>query len=206
MKSDLFTVFFTALILAGCLYVYREGRNNDLTWVRSKLDGEMYLVRNLPDKQEASDMLAHLKQKLIVMKNHLIEKYPGERPIQQLQSNFNPNSISETSSDEKHTSYTVNKGEKVLLCLRTKDKSHKIEQENTLVFVALHEMAHIMTKSIGHDKDDFWQNFKFLLQNAKDIGIYENIDYREQPEQYCGMTITDNPYYDKSIKVDVKNQ
>ena len=62
-------------------------------------------------------------------------------------------------------------------------------------FVVLHELAHIMTKSIGHTKE-FWNNFKFLLQNAADIGVYTPIDYKRKPKEYCGMKITDNPYYD----------
>ena len=67
--------------------------------------------------------------------------------------------------------------------------------EHTLMFVAIHELSHVMTKSIGH-KSDFWQNFKFLLENAKDAGIHSPEDYKKSPQQYCGMTIHDNPYFD----------
>jgi hypothetical protein len=52
-----------------------------------------------------------------------------------------------------------------------------------------------MTKSIGHDKD-FWDNFKFILDNAVEIKIYDPVNYRANPQNYCGMNITDNPYYD----------
>ena len=52
-----------------------------------------------------------------------------------------------------------------------------------------------MTKSEGH-KQIFWQNFKFLLENAKEANIYLPEDYKKKPKQYCGMDITDNPYYD----------
>jgi predicted metal-dependent hydrolase len=61
--------------------------------------------------------------------------------------------------------------------------------------VALHELSHIMTTSIGH-KQEFWQNFKFVLENAKEANIYQPIDYKKNPKEYCGMTINDNPYYD----------
>ena len=64
-----------------------------------------------------------------------------------------------------------------------------------MTFVGIHEVAHIMTKSIGHTKE-FWQNFKFLLKNAAKIGIYTPVDYKRKPKEYCGMKITDNPYYD----------
>lgn len=52
-----------------------------------------------------------------------------------------------------------------------------------------------MTESIVH-KPEFWQNMKFLLVNAKQAGIYNPVDYKNNPKEYCGTTITDNPYYD----------
>mgnify|MGYP001371076969 CR=1 FL=1 len=41
-----------------------------------------------------------------------------------------------------------------------------------------------------------WQNFKFLLEIAVKHKLYTPIDYKKNPKQYCGMEITDNPYYD----------
>ena len=63
------------------------------------------------------------------------------------------------------------------------------------MFVAIHEIAHIMTLSVGHT-EEFWNNFKFLLENAVELNIYTPVDYKKEPEGYCGMNITDNPYYD----------
>jgi hypothetical protein len=73
--------------------------------------------------------------------------------------------------------------------------NNNLIDDNTLMFVAIHELSHIMTKSIGH-KTEFWQNFKFLLENAKESGIHTPVDYKKEPKEYCGMTIHDNPYYD----------
>ena len=67
--------------------------------------------------------------------------------------------------------------------------------ENTLTFVALHEVSHIATKSIGH-KTEFWDNFKFILEKAKEAGIHDPVDYKKSPQEYCGTKIHDNPYYD----------
>ena len=52
-----------------------------------------------------------------------------------------------------------------------------------------------MTKTEGH-KQEFWENFKFLLEQAKDANIYQPVDYKKNNKSYCGMDITDNPYYD----------
>ena len=37
---------------------------------------------------------------------------------------------------------------------------------------------------------------KFLIKNAATMGIYKPVDYKKKPKRYCGMTISDNPYYD----------
>jgi predicted metal-dependent hydrolase len=79
--------------------------------------------------------------------------------------------------------------------LNKKKNEDKLIDMNTLTFVAIHELSHVMTKSIGH-KQEFWENFKFLLENAKHANIYEPVDYKKSPKEYCGMTISDNPSYD----------
>ena len=66
---------------------------------------------------------------------------------------------------------------------------------NTLTFVAIHELAHIGSEQIGHG-DEFWRNFKFLLQRAVEIKVYDPIDYKNKPKRYCSMDIHDNPLYD----------
>ena len=63
------------------------------------------------------------------------------------------------------------------------------------MFVGIHEISHVATKSVGHT-DEFWKNFKFLLEQAVEIKIYTPVDYKKNPKRYCGMEITDNPYYD----------
>ena len=57
----------------------------------------------------------------------------------------------------------------------------KLIDENTLAFVAIHELGHVMTESVGHTKE-FWQNFKFLLKDAVKLGIYKPVDYKKNPK------------------------
>ncbi len=78
---------------------------------------------------------------------------------------------------------------------RHRKKNGKLIDNNTLTYVALHELAHIATESVGHT-DEFWENFKFLLIEANSINIYTPVDYKNKPARYCGMDIKDNPYYD----------
>ena len=122
-------------------------------------------------------------------------KYPDNVDVQRLVAGFNPQRIVETLPTSKLTAYSENKGEKIAFCLNKQKNGSRLIDLNTLTFVAIHELAHVMTVSIGH-KPEFWNNFKFLLENAKEANIYNPIDYKENPADYCGMTITDNPYYD----------
>ena len=67
-----------------------------------------------------------------------------------------------------------------------------MENVNTMMFVALHEVAHIITISVGHT-EEFWTNFKFLLKESINLGIYKKENYNKNPVDYCGMKITDSP-------------
>jgi hypothetical protein len=123
------------------------------------------------------------------------KKQKLERDLDRLIGNFNPNKISETTPDAKYTSYSVNKGEKIVMCIRNKKTANQeIININTLMFVALHETAHLMTKSIGHPPE-FWENFRILINIAIDpnVGVYKEVDFNLYPEPYCGMTINSVP-------------
>ena len=108
---------------------------------------------------------------------------------------FDPKRIQETLPTSEHTAYSENKGEKIAFCLTKSKTDSNLIDPNTLMFVALHELTHVGTSSVGHTPD-FWRNFKFVLENAKDANIYNPVDYKKTPKGYCGMTISDNPYYD----------
>ena len=77
---------------------------------------------------------------------------------------------------------------------KKKENNDNLIDKNTLMFVALHEMAHVASKSIGHN-DEFWDNFAFLIGEAEKIQIYYPIDYSQKNAEYCGMTITSSPYF-----------
>jgi len=98
----------------------------------------------------------------------------------------------ENDLDADSTSYSENKGEKIVVCLRDKAPPHKLVDVNTVMFVVLHEMAHLMTTTVGHTPE-FWTNFKKILQDAVGCGIYQATNYAHSPVSYCGMQITDSP-------------
>lgn len=164
----------------------------------STVDGKQYKVRDMPDKQHAADLLARLRLKLVKLCDTLEKKYPDKPQVKHMCKNFraDPWRFIESTPDSEHTSYSVNKGEQIHMCLRQRDgPDESLVDENVMTFVALHEMAHVCTESIGHGPD-FWNNFGWLLKEAEAIGLYKYTDFSAHPVSYCGVYITDSPRYD----------
>ena len=182
-------------IIILSLYIQYENFTNEISLTKSDLDGHTYLVRNLEDKKDAANLLAKIKKKCIFLTKYLAVKYPKKENVKQLIKNFKPNNISESSKNSKYTSYSVNKGEKIVFCLRSKDKQQELVDENVMMFVALHELGHVMSKSIGHTKE-FWDNFRFLLKEGIKAKVYTRQNFRKKPVKYCGTNITDTPLND----------
>lgn len=166
--------------------------------VKSNIDGRLYQVRDMADKQKAADLLANVRMKIERLYHAMKEKFPNKQQVKQWVQNFSPTAerFTEATPDAEHTSYSVNKGEKIHLCLRQRvGTDETLVEENVMVFVALHEMAHVITPSLGHGPD-FWNNFGWLLKQAEALGIYHYQDFKAQPVSYCGIHITDSPAYD----------
>jgi len=179
-------------------YIGLSNSQYPLIKVKSSIDGELYTVRDMPDKQNAADTMAKVRLKMNKLKIHLESTSPDKPQVQQLTRNFeaNPNRFKEATPDAEHTSYSVNKGEEVHFCLRQREAGDEsLVNEDIITFVAIHEMGHMITKTIGHGPD-FWNNFAWLLQEAEKIGVYTHRDFRAHPVSYCGMKITDQPSYD----------
>ena len=194
-KSDLLMYVIIGGILLICIKIYTESELFSLKCVISTVDGNKYCVRDRQKVTEAADLLATVTNKCKELVKYVGEKYPEDPDVKRLVDGFNPRQISETLPTSELTAYSENKGEKIAFCLNKTKNSTTLIDLNTLTFVSIHELSHVMTKSVGH-KQDFWQNFKFLLENAKEANIYQPVDYKKKPENYCGMTITDSPYYD----------
>ena len=188
-------IVFGILFVGG--YMYLANRNSiDLKCVISTVDGNKYCVRDRKEVAAAADLLARVTERCKTLVDVVYKKYPEKDNVLRLHSGFNPQQIMETLPTSEHTAYSENKGEKIAFCLnKKKEDNDNFIDENTLTFVALHELAHIATQSIGH-KSEFWENFKFLLTEASEAGLYTPRDYKTAPQEYCGMKISDNPYYE----------
>ena len=198
MTGDAIVYAIIGLVLVVCAYTYIY--NSDafqLKCVVSSIDGNKYCVRERAKVQEAADLLASVTNKCKDLVEYMVQKHPDDERSHLLQNGFNPQRVMETLPTSSFTAYSENKGEKIAFCLSPQKKNGEstLIDEHTLTFVAIHELSHVCTKSIGH-KSEFWENFKFLLENAKEAGIHEPKDYNKTPQRYCSMDINDNPYFD----------
>jgi hypothetical protein len=165
-------------------------KNKEIILQKSSKSDQSYYVRKLPDSQKAADILYELCTKLEALCGSL--KSSDKSACKRLLERFDCKTMSETIPGSQYTSYSVNKGEKLSICIRNKSTNAFLDI-NTITFVAIHELSHVMSESVGHTKE-FWSNMKFLLEQAEKISIYKPVDYSKHPVKYCGMIINSSPY------------
>ena len=163
-------------------------------YVKSNLDGKEYFVQNFDEKQDAADMLSMVYLRIFALREYLlknIDKYPEYKKYNtQFCNRISKLVLTENNPAGKYTSYTINKGDEIALCLRSK-RTRKLHDINLIMYVVLHELSHVACPEIDHT-DLFKKIFIFYLQIASKLGIYENINYKMNPSEYCGLTINEN--------------
>ncbi len=193
------TVIVTFIIILFIFYYIKYGKDSkDVAYTKSTISEKFYLVRNLPDKQRAANVIASivkdLKKLAIMMYNDLQKKGRNEERmslyIKRIYNRFDGISFRESSAYSPYTSYTVNKGDEMVLCIRSK-KTGKIHNYNILMYVAIHELAHVGCTEIGHTPLFFKIN-KYMIRKAINLGIYKYVDYSIYPRVYCGMNVNNN--------------
>jgi len=203
--------------------------------LRARYDNEPYKVhRRHRESQKAAELLARVNTWVsMVFLRHLRRKYkaavPDEKggaplrlrdPRAQIVHNilrrYRPNKLIESSPNnpQEDTSYTINKGQVLAICLREKGGKGGFHDFTTIRFVKVHELAHLGIDKHGHPPE-FWSCFKFLLQESQDLvkvipgakfGEFEVMpriegwpDYVRHPINYCGLHVDYNPLYDPRV-------
>ena len=185
---------FIIAISVLLVLIYLKFGNSRATFVKSSKDEQFHLVQDLPDKSKAADIIAELKKRMKLLIKHMIEKFPERGDVAEMKMRFDENNIQETDINDPGTSFSIDKGEELHLCIRDKE-TLKFHHLNLLTFVSVHELAHIMSESFGHN-GEFSENFRFLLKEAVNIGIYKSIDYSKNPIKYCStIDVTENPLF-----------
>jgi hypothetical protein len=201
MENSLPWIFFAVFVAVAWIAMYFKGSKYPMSLTQSEIDKEYYLVRNLPDKQEAANRLSRVRAKILTLRKYLEQTHMSKPFVKQLINGFDCSAdrFSESTPDAQYTSYSVNKGEKVYMCLRQRDEKEELVNENIILFVALHEMSHVGTTSIGHTPE-FWNHFAWILEQAEHVNIYQYTDFAAHPVEYCGVHITDSPKYKETVK------
>ena len=177
-----------ALAVLVVLFVLRA-RGWRTRRVRSELTGKTYSVLDRPDAQEAADALARME---IAIEGFLVEAEraaPGDRRLANIRKRWS-RTFSEIDGSS-NIAYSTSKKD-VSVCIRRTDGSLHSTEDG--MFVVLHEIAHVANDEWGHG-DNFWEDFKFLLELAERVGAYKYKSLDEEPETYCGKQITSTPLY-----------
>ena len=194
MKETILIIIFMSIILVFILI-----HSSEVSYQESFVDNDHYLVRNLEDKQDAANTLAEIKKRLYRLVTYSCEKAEiGEyeddiflKPyVNNINKKFNNIIFRESTENNKFTSYSVNKGEEIVFCLRSKEDD-KIHNINELMYVAIHEIAHVGCPEIGHTPL-FLKINKLLLKKAIDCNVYVYKNYSLNPENYCGIQLSTN--------------
>jgi hypothetical protein len=190
---------------------------SEVTYVKSDVDNRKYMIRrgSKPEGflKESANTLAEINNRIVKLIDHLHDKYSQDPSknywISMLKTNYNYNILSEAAVDSRYTTFTVDKSE-MHVCLRTRDQNEKMYDINLLMYVILHELAHLcnfdrnQNPIHGHGAE-FKRIFKFLVVEAIRIGIYNYTDYNKQPNEYCGILINshivDRHHLDMYLKV-----
>lgn len=191
----LVSLFIVVLII---YYSWEKMIRIDATYVKSPHDNHEYLVRNTHDKTKAAYMLSKIRENLLRLKIYLMENidmFEEYKPYilrlnQKLNSGPEGVIFSESSNNSRYTSYTIAKGEEIVMCLRCK-KTNDIHTMNVLMYVAIHEISHIACPEKNHTPL-FMKIFKFFLEKSVELKIWKYENYIENPCEYCGTTISEN--------------
>lgn len=200
---------WVVIIVLVLIFYYRNFYG--MSMVKSENNLFSYRVMEIGDKQRASDMIAQLDVFAAKFIDVMKKKYSevGDAQLDPLGYELIANltkrykggdSLSENPPLNSDTSYTLNKGDYITLCLRQKSPPYKLHDLEMLKYVFLHELTHVaMSMSDAGHSANFWKQFKFILREAQLQGIYTPVDYSAKPEAYCGIEIKYNPYFDKVI-------
>jgi hypothetical protein len=155
-------------------------RSNESPYLIEKWSPEINAVTELESTPQSRYIISNLKQRLLMLfpPPHMMrKKFTG-----MLSGLNHRNIMSEIKILEGPKSFTINKKE-IYLCLKDKKLgAENYYDYNSLIFVTLHEIAHVLCDELGHTKK-FQMIFKELLEHASSLGLYD--ETKPFVKNYC---------------------
>ena len=193
------TILLVIVVLLTTYFIWMSITHyTEVQYVKSNVDNHIYTIRSGKGKGDeyltkSADTLAELNIRIKKLVDHVHKKHGNRHYIKELEKRYHKDILSEAAIDSRYTTYTIDK-EDMHVCLRTRDDHEQLYDINLLVYVLLHELAHLANYSRsgqpihGHGKE-FSEIFKLLTKEALAIGIYRYENYYRRPVEYCGMTL-----------------
>ena len=113
-------ILVLTIIFFYCLYLYDYYSKIDT--VISTFDNKTYEVQKKHDSEDAANLIAKIREKVMILVEHLKSAYPSDQRTDRIIKNFRPDKIKEGMQKPGVTSYSINKGEQIVLCLRTNNE------------------------------------------------------------------------------------
>lgn len=193
----LLIIIFVILL---CLLLIRYHCFNEIAYVKSSIDDKIYIIRRGSKSQDflnkSADTLALINLRVLALIDNLQTTLPDVHWVKILEKNYSLQDIpiiSEAAVDNRYTTFTINKRD-IHICLRTRDQNERVYNINLLMYVVLHELAHLCNytksnKPIQGHGPEFREIFKTLVKESIKLNIYNYIDYQNNPQEYCGVVI-----------------
>lgn len=179
---------FILITLLLCLMLFLKRRYSTTNIAIITKSGKVYYVNKTTDitfAKEKAEMLEKIDENINkLLKLLKISEHKNDVGVKKLLNNWS-GYIDELDKYESKNifAYNVNKGEQISVCLENK-QTNKLNSENEIMYVVLHELSHVMTNDYAHNKQ-FWDQFEFLISFASKHNIYNEIDYRKTPKPFC---------------------
>ena len=194
-------LIFLIFIILILIFLFFKFNYQKMTYVKCDIDNNFYLVRDLPNKIIAVNMLGTIKKNINILVDYLDEhkdtKYKENKLyITRLKKRLYNINIVENTGIGRDTSYTINKGDELVLCLRSRVKYDEFHDINLIQYVVLHEISHVASPfyepKYNNHGPIFKKIFQFITSVAIELGLYNKIEFNKQPAEYCGITINDS--------------
>ena len=191
----MYCLFFLSILII-IIFIYLYLNYNNIIYVPTNFGTKSLIYKDNKNQLSKSELLNKIIDNMYYLRDYLYEninEYPDFKVyIIQLKNNFTPERtiIYETDPKSDYTSYSVNKGEELSICLKDK-QSNELYNINLLMYVVIHEMSHFACPEIGHGLL-FQKIFHQFTLVAIELGLYTREDYNNNPINYCGLLLNSN--------------